>query len=408
MIHNIYRLRKVLNFTYQCLFTCLFMLFTCVVMIHVPVRYDYFVEIVIMYVISYIARDVAPNLLLALIFHVISLAGIYFYGMETAVFIVMVMIGFYLFTDTWMYIKMGRILKPVDDMPWPVFLMSLIFFAFGYYVKNDMLKSAAYHIPLICVAIYLLNVYLDGLIKYVNATKNVSGLPMKNIIKTNSMFVVVVIAVLLVAVILGNSIDFTAVLAMIKNAVVTVVKVIFSGFAFVINLIMKLFSGDTAVSSGESYTAVNKTSESNFAAGESIIVLLKYVLLAVLVYIAVRLVIRIIKALLVKQQGVLDIVEEAEAEKKIVTETVGIKRIFNTLFSPEEKLRKMYKKYILGYSYDIKLKNSRTCGEIQQEIMEKTNEDLSALTRLYSEVRYGGKAVGKDDIKTIKQLTSKR
>ncbi|MCM1272344.1 MAG: hypothetical protein NC225_01960 [Clostridium sp.] len=408
MIHNIYRLRKVLNFVYQCLFACLFMLFFCVIMLHVPVKSAYFVEIVLIYFISYIVRDLAPNLLLALSFHVIPFVGIYFYGMTFSVFVVMAMIGFRLFMDTWMYMRMGRVLKPVDDMPWPVFLMSFIFFLFGYYVKNDMLKSAAYHIPLICVAIYLLNVYLDGLIQYVNSTKNVSGLPMKNIVRTNSLFVGVVIAVLLVAAVLGNSIDFTAVLTAIKNVVVTVVKVIFSGIAFIINLIMKLFSAETAVGTGDTYTAVNKPRENNFAAGESILVLLQYALLAVLIYVAVKIIIKIVKALLVKQQGMLDIVEEAEVEKNLVTEAAGIKRIWNTLFSPEEKLRKMYKKYILGYSYDIRLKNSSTCGEIQQEVMEKTNEDVSDVTKLYSDVRYGGKNVSREDLKRIKQLTQKR
>ncbi|MDE6024045.1 MAG: hypothetical protein K2G45_01180, partial [Lachnospiraceae bacterium] len=159
MIHNIYRLRKVLNFIYQYLFTCLFIIFACSIIIHVPVNNIYFVELFILYTISYISRDLAPNLLVTLICHALPLAGIYLYGADLAVFIVMALIGFYLFTDTWVYMRMGRMLRPVDDMPWPAFLMSIIFFLYGYYVRDNMLRTAAYIIPVICIVIYLINVY---------------------------------------------------------------------------------------------------------------------------------------------------------------------------------------------------------------------------------------------------------
>ncbi|MDE6025141.1 MAG: DUF4129 domain-containing protein, partial [Lachnospiraceae bacterium] len=230
----------------------------------------------------------------------------------------------------------------------------------------------------------------------------------KNIVKINSLFVGSVIVLLLVAVVLGNAVDFRAAFTFIKNGIVSAIKIFFSGFAFVINLVMKMFRDEPAEGTGEIYVPHNPTRESNFAAGESIIVVLKILLLIAFVYVVVRIIVKIIKALLVKQQGMLDIVEEAEIERTLVVESTGIKRMFNVLFSPEEKLRKMYKKHILGYSYDIKLKNSSTCKEIQNEIMKNTNEDLSTLTELYSDVRYGGKPVDRGDLKKIKQLTSKR
>ena len=119
-----------------------------------------------------------------------------------------------------------------------------------------------------------------------------------------------------------------------------------------------------------------------------------------------KLLIKFVCGLFTRYNSLSDIVEDTPVKKKEKTEFEKRKGIFNVLFSPEERARRMYRTHILRYRYDIRLKETKTCQDICHDIKSETGEDVSELTEIYSEIRYGETKVNKDVIKKISSLTT--
>ncbi|MCM1082294.1 MAG: hypothetical protein NC393_02710 [Clostridium sp.] len=403
MTRKIVFIRKLLDLIFGCLFSWLFVVFSTVVLFKAePSRF--FVPCVIwIYVTAYIIRELAKNAITILFAHAIFLVPFYFLNIEVRYVILFAMISFVLFCKDYSYIRAGKILKPVGEAPWYIFLFCFVFFLYGVYMKSEQLKNASYIVLVLLVITYLINLYVDGLGKYLGAAKNVSDIPLKNIAKTNSLIVGLIMLFLVLAIVVVNSHDWSRLVDIIVNGLVSVIKLIGFGILFVFNII-KMLLMRLPVSEMRDMIG-NELQESNYAAqGQAVYTLLRFLLVAVMAFFLLLLVIKFVRKLFVRHNRMSDIVEDVSVKKKEKAEREKRKGIFSALFSPEERARRMYRSHILEYRYDVKLKETKTCQDICRDIYSETGENVSELTEIYSEVRYGEKKADRNVIKKISSL----
>ncbi|MDE5873580.1 MAG: hypothetical protein K2H07_06660 [Lachnospiraceae bacterium] len=403
MTRKIVFVRKLMDLIFGCLFSWLFVMFSTIVLFKGEPK-TFFVPCVIwIYVTAYIIRELATTAITILFAHAVFLVPFYFLNIEGRFIIIFSIISFVLFCEGYSYIRAGKKLKPVGEVPWYIFLFCFIFFLYGVYMKNEQLKNASYIVVVLLIITYLINLYVDGLGKYLSAAKNVSGVPLKNIAKTNSLIVGLIMLFLVIAIAVVNAHDWQNLVDIIVNGIVSVIKLIGFGILFVFNIIkmflMRMPASQINDMIGEEMQANNYEEH-----GQAIFALLKFLFVAAMAFFLLMLIIKFVGRLFVRHNRLLDIVEDAPVKKKEKITTEKRKGIFSVLFSPEEKVRRMYRAHILGYRYDIKLKETKTCRDICRDICNETGDDVSELTEIYSEIRYSEKKADRNVIKKISSL----
>lgn len=403
MTRKIVFVRKLMDLIFGCLFSWLFVMFSTIVFFRGEPK-AFFVPCVIwIYVTAYIIRELATAAITILFAHAAALVPFYFLNIEGRFIIIFAIISFVLFCEGYSYIRAGKILKPVGEVPWYIFLFCFIFFLYGVYMKSEQLKNASYIVVVLLIITYLINLYVDGLGKYLSAAKNVSGIPLKNIAKTNSLIVGLIMLFLVIAIAVVNAHDWQNLVDIIVNGIVSVIKLIGFGILFVFNIIkmflMRMPASQINDMIGEEMQANNYAEH-----GQAIFDLLKFLFVAAMAFFLLMLLIKSVGRLFIRYNRLSDIVEDAPVKNKEKITTEKRKGIFSVLFSPEEKVRRMYRAHILGYRYDVKLKETKTCGDICRDIYNETGDDVSELTEIYSEIRYGEKKADRNVIKKISSL----
>lgn len=403
MTRKIVFVRKLIDLIFGCLFSWLFVMFSVIVLFREEPKIFFVPCVIWIYVTAYIIREVATTAITILFAHAVFLAPFYFLNIEGRFIIIFAMISFVLFCEGYKYIRAGKLLKPVGEVPWHIFLFCFIFFLYGVYMNNEQLKNASYIVTVLLIITYLINLYVDGLGKYLSAAKNVSGIPLKNIAKTNSLLVGFIMLFLVIVIAVVNSHDWQNLVDIIVNGFVSVIKLIGFGILFVFNII-KMFL--MRMSAGQINDMISEEMQANNYAehGQAIFALLKILFVAAMAFFLLMLLIKFVGRLFIRYNRMSDIVEDAPVKKKEKITTEKRKSIFSVLFSPEEKVRRMYRAHILGYRYDIRLKETKTCGDICRDIYNETGDDVSELTEIYSEIRYSEKKADRNVIKKISSL----
>lgn len=405
MTRKIVFARKLIDLIFGCLFSWLLVMFSAIVLFRGEPK-AFFVPCVIwIYVTAYIIRELATTAITILFAHAAFLVPFYFLNIEGRFIIIFAIISFELFCESYSYIRAGKKLKSVGEVPWYIFLFCFIFFLYGVYMKNEQLKNASYIVVVLLLITYLINLYVDGLGKYLSAAKNVSGIPLKTIAKTNSLIVGLIMLFLVIAIAAANSHDWHVLADIIVNGIASVIKLIGFGILFIFN-IMKMFL--MRMPAGQINDMIGEEiRENNYAEhGQAIFALLKFLFVAAMAIFLLLLLIKFVCRLFIRHNRLSDIVEAAPVKKKEKLKTEQRKGIFSVLFSPEERARRMYRAHILGYRYDIKLRETKTCRDICRDIYNETGDDVSELTEIYSEIRYGEKKADKSVIKKISSLTT--
>lgn len=402
---NIEMYRKIFRLLYEALFTILLMYFIEIILVKEKPNPVLAVIVLSTYIISYGIREWAANYGLILLLHLI-MAGIIFIlpisrGLAGLMFVVVA----YQVLESFAYAKRNSLLKPLGDIPWPTFLISFIIYLYGVYIKSDEMIYATYIIPVLLLFLYLLMVYVEGLRGYIDSARDVSGLPLKNIISTNTMIVAGVLVLLAVGLILGRLLHLENALLKLWEGILSVFKLLSYIIMFVVTILGSLLSsGDDAVEEHLEFDS-GQTVEHIGRIGTSLEVILKIVLLLLAIYAVYRIAARIIKRLMVSRNFADDIIESAETNKKSSIESVRRRGIFGIGLSKEERARRYYRMRIMRYRYDISLDKSRTCHELEDLISENELGDVSEITGLYSDIRYGNRAVDREILRDMNRLS---
>lgn len=403
MRHKIEFARRALRFIYELLFTYLLVLFGEIVWIKEFPPLRVIIAIAVMYVVSYIVREKIPTYVGILICHIGLICVPFVVDFSGGQRFIFVCIGVHLLTTSMEYALRGSKLKALDDIPWPTFVISVIIYIFGWATKEPLLYNAALIIPIVLLFLHYIMVYVEGVRSYVEATKDVSGLPLSHILSVNTSIVGFILLVLLVSIVLGESVDFGKVLNVIGDLLVSIFKIFAVGVSFIMRFISKLMSsGSDSDKLDSNLQSGGFISHSGYAyeTGENILKVLVGILI---IYIVYRILKAIAKRLIIARSFEGDIVEEAE--KVISSQEEKIRRRLFGRLSGEEKIRRYYKERVLKDKYDISLRGDTTCRDIEKDIAENTMGDVSELTDIYASVRYGETTPDKSLVKRVSSLS---
>lgn len=404
MLKYILGIKTLLDYIYDSLFSCIIMVFSCEILIHEGFSFRYFIYVFAMFLISYIARKYAINYLTVLIMHIIPCCVFLALGESYKLIIITALISIYNFVESCNYIRLGRQQRPVNDLPWAVYLVCFISYLFGVYAQNSIVKNMSYYIMILLVITYLLSVYVEGISKYIKSTEDMSGLPIASIIKTNSAIIAGIILVCIAIIALGSFIDWSALLRLLVNGIAAIVKIFAAGFMFVVNLVQRLFKNNAATSSENSTANLLVTREEYIQLSNNIILLCKFIFFVIVIIVAARFMLKAVRFLLVRRNRGTDIIEDIPYKNNVKAYKIRSAAVKKLELSNNEKIRRIYKKTVLEYRHDITLKKSDTVGQIEAKIKSVSGEEIRGITDLYENVRYGTKNADKKDIKNAKAI----
>lgn len=281
-----------------------------------------------------------------------------------------------------------------SDMPVPAFVVGFVTFLAGDYIKRPDIMSLATYLPIILFMIFLVANYLDGLVGYIRATKDVTGIPINRIIKSNSLIIVCIMIVSLVSLALGDALGLGFALKKMLGAVFSIVKNVLKIIMIVLSFLASLFAGKGGIATNNFSTSMmalelQEEAHSDFA--DIVNAIMKVLFLIIVAVVVFSFLIWFVRMILRKHDHtdkIDDIAELGKKDKKERTRPGFFVRLKEYL-SMEERARRIYKKRILSFKDDYKLSESLTTGQIRDGIKLKTGKELSELTVLYDKVRYG-------------------
>lgn len=394
--------RNILRMLYQALFTVLF--------IHSLVsRYtsEAFLPSCVgaifgCYIISYFIRNYAGNNLIVFLVHGGMIGSFLLVDFTTGVRVFLIGLCLFLLSNSFRG-KRYQGLPPVNGFPLGSMLAVLVIYFLAVYQDNTPLIKECYVIPIIMIFVYLAMMYLDGLREYIHSTHTITGLPLNRIIYSNSVYVLGLFFILLVAIFILGLFRLDDNALMFGKGILAVFALAFYGFIFISGSIMRLFSEDAG---GSAYSKASKMLQETGKSrvGEVLEMLVQLALLILVLYGLYRFVRWIGRWLLLGRRSALDIVEKADTNTKIVERREDIKQD-KRRFDNEAKIRLLYKNHILRYQHYIKLNNRKSARTIEHEILENEIGNVNEVTNIYSRIRYGKNGADKALVKYTKELT---
>ncbi len=382
---------KLSRITFEMLFVMLLSIFFENVLLKQEPGIFNIVVIILLYLVSFIVRNAARIRMIALLVHVVMGAALFVIPMDNVSRWMHVVIVCYLMFSAMNYIGLREKLKPLEEPPWPTFFIIVVLYLFGLYNKSYVFLNATYIFSLLLMIVYYLMTYLDGLRKYINSTKEVEEVHLKRVIKRNNVIVFWITVLLVVCMVIGCLLDYSKIEAILKMLGTNLLKLIGSLlmiFAILFDRIIRGGSGKTDAFNQDTMDSIKGQAKTAF---DSSIIFLYIACTLIIIIILVRLLKLAIKHLFARNRYQDDIIEMAESVSYI-TEEMPQRKIFKKT-TPEERLRKRYKKYIENYRYDIRLSNTRTCRDIADEIKDEQLGNVNDITEVYAQVRYGNTKV---------------
>lgn len=405
MRHNIEIIRRLLRFFYELWFAILVLEFAIVIFYKDSVSYKNIAVIVAFYVLSYVAREKSSNIFIMLVIHIVPVVVLCFMDIEVKYIVLYSLFMIFLADASYMYIRKGMVLLPMTDFPWVTFLMCLVIYIYGYFTKSlDMIKGI-YVIPAILIFIYLFSIYADGLKKYVISTSDISGLPIRSIIITNTSIVGFVSFLLLCLIIISGRLDLTGLSSKLVLGFAAILKIIWAVISFIGAIIGSM------ITTGRSNLAANSSNYGEQIGAEAghlaelMEGIMKLALIALLVYALYRLGKYILSIIFVRYRHEDGKVENVSSpvKKHIVKEKLPKRKVER--LDATQRFRRMYKSYVERHKYNLLLDKSTTCREIEQEMEELDIEAAHEISELYSKVRYGGMEADRKTLKKMHDIT---
>ncbi|SEQ64792.1 hypothetical protein SAMN02910369_02176 [Lachnospiraceae bacterium NE2001] len=378
-------------------------------------------------VLSYVFRDICRRGVILLITHVLIGVGSYFLIDNVYVRLLSFAVIFAYFIDGLIYIRNHYILKRFFESPWPCMIFGVITIALGYHIGDVALQRVGYIIPVLIIFSYLVSLYVEGLEEYLNGARRVSGAPMKQIVSTNSLIVLGILTVFVVTILLGNVLHFDTVLKDVLISSLVIVRILVVLIMFILKLVFSLMFGDIVSVSAPQMRLDDGAGEN--ALGNILDMLFIIAIIAVSVAFVILFFRWLIRMLLSRQKRIEDVTEELHVKRKVKAEKEKYTKEDKLKGStPDMVARRLYKTKVLSFKKYFTPERNSTTLDIQELMItrpslnkkknfwkepggrssglseEEIAQNVSKLTDMYDEVRYGEKMPDSNFIRRMKKL----
>ena len=358
-------------------------------------------------VLSYVVRELMDRGVFIMLIHIAFAVTGFLLPFSLAEGVLLMIICGLMCGGALMYLGRGCTLKPYDEAPWEKIVFTVVIHLMGIYLQSSLLMNISYACTMLIFINYLLVLYADGIEKYMESTKDVTGLPVRSMLTANSYIVGFVLVILTLGMLLGQVIDVSDSVEAIRKLLVSTVKAIFYFFKYLFIMFMFIVGGrnDDELEAGKAALAAAETEAGVLA--QVIDALIKLGVTAVVLYFTVKLLIRFVKWLMAKQVRYGDVVESLTKGrlKDKGDRDGGEKRRFGFMRTPEETARRAYKLRVLRHRDTFIPDKTMTCGDIKEIIDGRELDDITELSGLYEQVRYGAKPCDRETAKKMTNLS---
>lgn len=395
--------RIILRMLYEVVFVSLILYFFAILFLNEMPGFFVIVSLLLLYVLSFGIREWSPTHMVILFLHLGLMGVLFVLPFPGRLGLVLIGVQVYLTISALVYSHKGAVVKPITDVPWPSFLVCCLIYILSMVSHQSLLMTITYIITILLLLIYYLILYVEGLTKYMDATRDVSGLPLKRMVQTNTRIVGIIILILLFGLFMGHIFGTEGITDVLLTVCGIIVQCIFQIIRFLLSMLSEIWGvGDLNYAEGDFVLPEQVTGW-----GLILEILLMVVFIGAMVFFFYRLLRKLIKLLLKPRSYEEDIVEAAEKEKTVTKEKSYGKISFPRSLTLAEKARRYYKLRIIKYKDEISLNSQSTCRDIENEIRQKGFDEVKEITEFYSEIRYGAGAVDKKTLKKMKELSGK-
>lgn len=400
MKHRLYAGRRILACIYDVLYSVLLYFFFCVICVKQEPRTWDMVYIAGIFALSWVIREMVPYYFLMEALHLILVVPLFFPVFTVGYRIFFGLLIFHNAGESVIYNRRGMNLKKVDDVPWVMFLTCLIIYIYGAYVGSGLLKNVAFAFLLVLLLCYLLSMYAEGIDKYIGCTADTEMIPLKNIIRINSGFVITFLLIFSLCFFVSRVDMVERIFNRMLDMIVTVVKYIGAAIYLAYHFLYSFVSYTGQASSGADTVQNERSRQASGYVGENFDVLLYFVMTVLALYLMYRLIRWLLKRVMARRVRT-DIVEKADMSVDYDVEKKNVFQRIKEQLSLEKRFRKIYRYAVMNYRYDITLKAQMTTRDIDTAIEQTTDEDFSHVSDVYRRVRYGR---GRAGVKEMSEL----
>lgn len=342
-------------------------------------------------VVSYVIRDLSHYIIVNILLHLIPAAALFWFADGYFLKGVVVVIAIILMADSSVYIHKDYEYSRLGDAPLSAFIPAVFITAIGAYMGDSHIRMLGYVCPVVLYIIFMLRMYVQGMMGYVRSQSGVTGLPLDRIVPVNSLVVCCILTMLTLFIILADYLQLYDVTYKFVKALLTLVKIIVQVILLIMSILASLLSSGTA-GMGNQMQAIEQTAEDANLFGVIMEFIMKATVTLILMYMVIMLFRRIIRVFFLKHRSTIDQVEELRrARKKDTDEEKLPKRRVPGALTPEARARRIYRKRVLSMKDRFKPFETYTTGDIRRALSSYSMSEDGArrLTRLYDGVRYG-------------------
>lgn len=401
MIHKIEMLLRIFRCIYEMIFVSLLLRVFHLFYADGETTVLNFLLLIGCYALSYIIREIAPNYILIVVFHLLMAVGLMFtcgYWLNGAVSAAFVIC--YLLPASLTYAKRG---SRLDDMsePWPSILTGVLIYIAGLLTNRQIFYEHAYLAVVGMLAVYFIIRYIQGLRRYATQTEHLSGLPMRNIISVNSKVILLITGIMLLLMFACRYLKVAWLVNGIVFVVSNIIRIVSTAILFVMLFFITLLTKGTNAFSDTSYQETAQEYYSNYAVSDPFAVILKIFVIALLLFFFYKMIVAAFRFLSKPRVFEGDVVETVPNERPQIERTRIAHRKEKRQMTEEQRARQIYRKTILKHKADIVLSKYTTCEDIQSAIKEGEYGDVDEITELYEKIRYGTTPVDGTVLRTM-------
>jgi len=353
---------------------------------------------------SYILREKVNRLWPMLLLAVLSCVGIWFLPEVMLQKLLLMALAIGLFCTGSRQLMSGGSLSEPQDIPWPGILMALVGTAVALYYEIPDLILYSVVLAGLNIFFFLMVIYSDGIRRYIDATREVKGMPIRKMIHVNTWIVLGIFLLMGIAILLGELLGLPGGVEELIQSFGHLLKALFYGVGLFFKWLVNLLGFGNGFSASEQGEQIAQELEKSGVGGNIIFVLLRVIVILFVLFVVIKVFAFLIRIFLAKfQKGEKELVRENL--KTDIAEKLKDRGVFNSVkkfLSPEEKARRIYRKEVLSLMDGESLHGNMTTGDITRVLQEK-GVDLTELTRLYDAVRYGNATVNRAYLSDMKK-----
>ena len=357
-----------------------------------------------LFVSSYILREMVRRLWSLLLLTILSCVGIWFLPEVMLQKLLLFGLAIGLLCTGSRYLMSGGSLSEPQDIPWPGILMALVGSAVALYYELPDLVTYSVVLAGLNIFFFLMVIYSDGVRRYIDATREVKGMPIRKMIHVNTWIVLGIFFVMGIAILLGELLGLPGGVEELLKSLGHLVKALFYGVGLFFKWLVNLLGFGNGFSASEQGEQIAQELEKSGGGGNIIFVLLRVIVILFVLFLVIKVFAFLIRIFLAKfQKGEKETVREnlkTDIAEKLKNR--GVLSSVKKFLSPEEKARRIYRKEVLSLMGREDIPGSMTTGDITRVLQEK-GVDLTELTRLYDAVRYGNAVVNRAYLSEMKK-----